>query len=100
MQAVLNKYKNVVEELEVLINRLTDADNALKSEIENEIVRMGKSVVNCLVNILPGLKGVQRGVVAMSLIRIGEDAIEPLKEKATASEDFQWVANYLISEIV
>ncbi len=99
MQAVLNTYKSVVDELEGLVNRLSDADNTLKNEIENKIVQMGSGVVNSLVNILPNVSGPTRGVVAMSLIRIGEDAIEPLKQKATTSKDFQWVANYLISEI-
>jgi len=99
MQAVLNTYKNVVEELEGLISRLSDADNAMKNEIENKIVHMGSDAVSCLVNVLPDISGPARGVVAMSLIRIGEEAIEPLRKKATASEDFQWVANYLISEI-
>ena len=99
MQAVLNTYKSAVDELEGLINKVSEADNALKNEIENKIVQMGSDVVNSLVNLLPNISGPTRGVVAMSLIRIGEDAIEPLRQKATASKDFQWVANYLISEI-
>ncbi len=99
MQAVLNTCKNLVEDVETLVNKLTDADNTLKNEIENKIVKMGDGIVGSLVNLLPDLSGTQRGVVAMSLIRIGESAIEPLREKAIATKDFQWIANYLISEI-
>jgi len=99
MQAVLNKYKGITEELESLISKLKDADNTLKNEIENTIVQMGSDVANCLVNLLPDLTGSQRGVVAMSLIRIGEGAIEPLQAKARSSKDFKWIADYLVSEI-
>lgn len=108
MQAILNQYQksvtglNFYDDAMLLINKLTDADNALKNEIENKIVKLneaGEGIVDFLVNLLPDLKGVQRGVVAMSLIRIGEPAVKPLKERAIELEDFGWVANYLISEI-
>ena len=68
-------------------------------EVKKFTVKMGEGIVGFLVNILPELKGVQRGVVAMSLIRIGEPAVAPLRERAAELEDFGWVANYLISEI-
>ncbi len=35
----------------------------------------------------------------MSLIRIGEDSIKPLREEAVKDKEFQWIANYLIREI-
>ena len=45
------------------------------------------------------LKGLQRGIVAMSLIRIGEDSKEALKELAMENNEYQWIADYLLSEI-
>lgn len=105
MQAILNKCQksvaslNFTNDLENLIGSLSTADNVIKNEIENKIVKMGESAVDFLVDKLPNLKGVERGVVAMSLIRIGESAIAPLKKQADNSEDFGWIANYLISEI-
>ena len=49
---------------------------------------------------MPDLTGVQRGVATMSLIRIGEASVEPLKRLAIKNPEFAWVANYLIGEIV
>jgi len=103
MQAVLSKINNNVKDeiknLEVLLKSLENADNNTKNDIENSIVSFGAKAVDFLVEKLSELEGMARGVVAMSLIRIGEPAIIPLKEQALECEDFQWIANYLISEI-
>ena len=45
------------------------------------------------------VKGVVRGVVAMSLIRIGETSIDYLNRAAKYNKDFEWIAQYLIREI-
>lgn len=99
MQAVVNtnvlKQDNIKEKLEFL---LSDVDNSTKNDVENSIVAMGAKVVNVLVEKLKTLKGLQRGIVAMSLIRIGESSIEPLKALSKDSE-CQWMADYLLSEI-
>lgn len=102
MQAVVNRTENlsVVDGLVSLIEKLEYADNRLKSEIENKIVAMGASAVKFLVDALPELTGVKRGVATMSLIRIGEASVEPLKRLAIKNPEFAWVANYLIAEIV
>ena len=81
---------------EILI-KLETADNTTKNQLENKLVEQGSVVVPELVTKLQSVKGVQRGVVAMTLIRIGEASIEYLRKAAT--KDFEWVANYLISEI-
>lgn len=100
MQAVVNsnilKQENIAEKLEYL---LSDVNSITKNEVENSIVAMGARAVNILVKKLRTLKGIQRGVVAMSLIRIGESSIEPLKEFASENREFQWMADYLLSEI-
>ncbi len=78
---------------------LEQLDNTNKNELENQIVSMGSSAVPVLVEQLQISKGLKRGVVAMSLIRIGEDSVKFLKEAANKNKDFTWVADYLINEI-
>ncbi len=101
MQAVINEKinLNVVDGIGALIERLETADNVAKSAIENKIVAMGEKVVEYLADALPTLQGVKRGVVAMSLIRIGEDALYALQRRAEENAETAWIYNYLISEI-
>lgn len=104
MQAVLSTQteisnNNLTQTLERLFSDLDTADNMTKNAIENDVVRFGSDAADFLVNKIRTAKGAQRGVAAMSLIRIGEDSIKPLKEAATKDMNFQWVANYLIREI-
>lgn len=100
MQAVVNsnvlKQENIKEKLEYL---LSDVDSTTKNDVENSIVAMGAKVVEILIDKLKTLKGLKRGVVAMSIIRIGEDAIGPLKAFACENKECQWMADYLLSEI-
>ena len=103
MQAVLTSNVNVEynlnQTLERLFNDLDTADNMTKNAIENDIVKFGAEAADYLVNKVRTAKGAQRGVAAMSLIRIGEESIKPLKEEAKKDSSFQWIANYLIREI-
>ena len=82
-----------------ILGKLETADNATKNKLENILVDQGKSVVPELVSKLQVIRGVKRGVVAMTLIRIGEASVEYLKQAASNNKDFEWVAKYLISEI-
>ena len=101
MQAVINEKINlsVIDGVGTLIKRLEEANNSEKCTIENKIVAMGERVVEYLADILPTLQGVKRGVVAMSLIRIGEDALAALEKRARENTETAWIYNYLISEI-
>ena len=81
------------------LDKLETADNNAKNAIENELVRMGEEAVPSLVDSLQVVKGKTRGIVAMVLIRIGESSIDYLKKAAETNSDFEWVANYLITEI-
>lgn len=81
------------------LNKLENADNNVKNEIENELVSIGKEAVPSLVDSLQVLKGRTRGIVAMILIRIGESSIDYLQKAAESNSDFEWIANYLITEI-
>ncbi len=101
MQAVINEKigLNVVDGIGSLIEKLETADSVAKCTIENKIVAMGEHVVEYLADALPALQGVKRGVVAMSLIRIGEDALSALEKRAKENNKTSWIYNYLISEI-
>lgn len=81
------------------LNKLENADNNVKNAIENELVNIGKEAVPSLVDSLQVVKGRTRGIVAMVLIRIGESSIDYLQKAAETNSDFEWVANYLITEI-
>ncbi len=94
MQAVLQKNDTID-----LLDMLNYIDNTTKNEIENNIVSMGEKIVERLVETLRTAKGIARGVVAMSLIRIGEASIAPLRREAMRNPSFGWIANYLINEI-
>lgn len=100
MQAVVNsniiKQESIIEKLEYL---LADVNSSNKNDVENSIVAMGAKVVNALVDKLKTLKGLQRGIVAMSLIRIGESSRAPLTALAMENDENQWMADYLLSEI-
>ncbi len=82
-----------------ILTKLETADNTTKNILENELVNIGTSAVPILVEELQVIKGVKRGVVAMTLIRIGESAVDYLKSAADKNNDFKWVADYLITEI-
>ena len=88
-----------MQSVKEILGKLDTADNTTKNKIENILVEKGSSVVPELVAQLQTVRGVQRGVAAMSLIRIGEPSVEYLRKAADCNKDFAWVAKYLISEI-
>lgn len=88
-----------MQTVEEMLGKLETADNTTKNKIENILVDKGTAVVPELVNQLQIVRGVKRGVAAMSLIRIGEASVEYLKKAALNNKDFEWIAKYLISEI-
>ena len=82
-----------------ILSKLENADNVTKNKIENQLVSIGTSVVPELVDELQVVRGIKRGVVAMTLIRIGDASVKYLEKAAQANKDFEWVAEYLIREI-
>ena len=88
-----------MDKLQEILTKLDTADNTTKNQLENELVNIGTSAVPVLVEQLQVAKGVKRGVVAMTLIRIGTDAVDYLKKAADKNDDFKWVAKYLVNEI-
>ena len=85
--------------IDEILCKLETADNTTKNQLENKLVEQGSVVVPALVDRLQSVKGVKRGVVAMTLIRIGEASVDYLRKAASDNKDFEWVAKYLISEI-
>ncbi len=90
----------MVKDIQNILSELETADNNTKNRLENTLVSMGSNALDILVNKLQVVQGVQRGVVAMTLIRIGSASVEPLKRAAQSNKDFEWVARYLIREII
>ena len=85
--------------LKEALNELETVDNTTKNKVENELVSIGSSVVPSLVDKLQVVRGIKRGVVAMTLIRLGDASVEYLEKAAADNKDFKWVAEYLIREI-
>ena len=65
----------------------------------NKLVDIGTKALPQLVDQLQVVRGIKRGVVAMTLIRIGDASIKYLEKAAHDNKDFEWVAEYLIREI-
>ncbi len=88
-----------MDKVNEILTKLETADNTTKNELENILVDIGTSALPQLVDQLQVVKGVKRGVVAMTLIRIGDASVQYLKKAAQNNKDFEWVAQYLIREI-
>lgn len=82
-----------------ILAQLVNADNKSKSILENELVEIGNEAVPELVKTLSVAKGTVRGVIAMTLIRIGQASVECLRKAAMVNKDLKWIADYLITEI-
>lgn len=88
-----------MQTLNDILSELENADNTTKNKIENELVSIGESVLPQLVAQLQVVRGIKRGVVAMTLIRLGDASVKYLEKAAHNNKDFEWVAEYLIREI-
>lgn len=86
------------EAVPYLLKALESADPMLKADIENKIVEMGERVLPSLAQALKTTTGTVKGVVAMTLIRLGSPSIAALNNVFTTKED-RWVAEYVINEI-
>lgn len=82
-----------------ILTKLETADNTTKNILENELVSIGTAALPQLVDQLQVVRGIKRGVVAMTLIRLGDASVKYLEEAAQMNKDFEWVAEYLIREI-
>ena len=88
-----------MQSINKILSELETAEKDTKNKLENELVNIGTSVVPQLVDQLQVVRGVKRGVVAMTLIRLGDVSVKYLEKAANENKDFEWVAEYLIREI-
>lgn len=88
-----------METVNDILSKLENADNTTKNELENKLVSIGTSALPQLVDQLQIVRGIKRGVVAMTLIRLGDASVKYLEQAAQNNKDFEWVAEYLIREI-
>ncbi len=88
-----------METVNEILSKLENADNTTKNILENKLVSIGTSALPQLVDELQVVRGIKRGVVAMTLIRIGAPSVKYLQKAAQENKDFEWVAQYLIREI-
>ncbi len=88
-----------METLNEILTKLDTVDNSNKNELENKLVSMGDKALPFLVEELQTIKGLKRGVIAMTLIRLGQQSVKYLEDAARKNQDFAWVAKYLINEI-
>lgn len=89
----------IMETINEILSKLDTADNSNKNELENKLVSIGDKALPVLVEELQSIKGLKRGVIAMTLIRLGEQSVKYLEDAAKKNKDFQWIADYLIREI-
>jgi len=88
-----------METINEILSKLDTVDNTNKNELENKLVSMGDKAVPVLVEELQSIRGLKRGVIAMSLIRLGHQSVKYLQDAARKNKDFKWIADYLIREI-
>lgn len=89
----------IMETINEILSKLDTVDNTNKNELENKLVSMGDKAVPVLVQELQSIRGLKRGVIAMTLIRLGHQSVKYLEDAARKNKDFQWIADYLIREI-
>ncbi len=88
-----------METINEILTKLDTVDNTNKNELENKLVSMGDKALPVLVEEMQSIKGLKRGVIAMTLIRLGHQSVKYLEDAARKNQDFAWVAKYLINEI-
>lgn len=87
-----------INEFRLLMERVI-ADNNLRNDVENDIVKSGDKFIPDMVSYIQTAKGLTRGLCAMCLIRIGEACVSFLEDAALTNKEFAWAADYIINEI-
>ena len=73
-----------MQSVKEILSMLNESD---KNEIENMLVGIGTPAVPELVEQLQVVRGLKRGVVAMTLIRIGDPSKDNLKKDSKDNKD-------------
>lgn len=97
-----NQTVSLEELIEFLIESLEDADKVNANKAENLLTRIGKPAVPYLIQGLKSAHNQVKSVCAMSLIRIGQPALEELKEfyiRHYSRAKIRWVAEFILAEL-
>ena len=82
-----------------LLTASENSDAKTRCKIENHLVKMGEEIVPYLINSIEEVKGSVRGLVAMTLIRIGKVSVKYLEKTAEKKAHLNWVCDYIVNEI-
>jgi HEAT repeat protein len=90
------------ELIEFLIESLEDADKATAEKAENLLVRINRPAIPYLIQGLKSSHNRVKSVCAMALIRIGQPAVDDLKEfyvRNVARPKIRWVVEFVLNEL-
>jgi len=87
------------DHISYLLKASENSEPKIKSKIENHLVKLGKKAVPALVTALFETNGQTRGMVAMTLIRIGTPSISYLQQAVENNPESDWISDYIIREI-
>ena len=104
---LVNYYSNIASNKKILahdvvsflLKVLENADYQLCVDIENDLVKFGNKAIKYLVSGLESSNNQVRRHSAMALIRIGSECIEPLKNEYNNKPHYQWMVDFIITEI-
>ena len=88
-----------MQSVEEILGKLETADNTTKNRIENILVDKGKAVVPELVHQLQVVRGVKRGVVAMTLIELAKLLLNILKKLLIITKILNGLQNTLFLKL-
>jgi HEAT repeat protein len=87
------------EVIPYLLKAAENSNAQIRNDIENQIIKIGDSAIETLINSLETSSGYTRALIAMCLIRIGNPSINSLKSACKNNSDLNWIADYIINEI-
>ena len=87
-----------VDIIPYLLKSVENADRNSRNEIENYLVNTGTSIIPDLIKLLKNSSFATKGLISSVLIRLGEESV-PYLESSFKDTEYQWIADYLISEI-
>lgn len=87
------------DHISYLLKASENSEPKTRNKIENHLVKLGKKAVPALVTSLFTTTGATRGLIAMTLIRIGKPSISHLEKAVLNYPESIWISDYIIKEI-
>lgn len=97
-----NEFKLSKDAIKYLIKALEYADSSFTQEIETVLTKSGEVAIPVLLKGLLSTSTNVKSTCAMVLIRLGEAAVEPLKQFAVRyshRENVSWVVEFILDEL-